>query len=203
MKRSETFSEFSKAFAKYQAEIQNPALTATNPHFKSKYCPLPDVIKTVRPILAKHGLSFHQDISSDGDHVVVITTLYHESGEFLESSPLKIPAARGGKPADAQGFGSAASYAKRYQLQAVCGIAAEEDSDAEDLTEHPNQYAPSQPQQPSNAALAAKYQLVMGSREGFEAYRQKLVDQGRDNSYISKALDEALIKKKQQSEAAS
>lgn len=198
MKRSETFSAFAKAFAQFQAEVNNPKLTANNPHFKSKYSPLSEVLNTVRPILAKNGLSIHQDVSSEGDKVVVITTLYHESGEFLESSPLAISGSRGGKPADAQGLGSAASYAKRYQLQAVVGVAADEDTDGEELYERQQYQAPKPVQTTvqnkpviTKQTLAAKYQLVMGDSKGFEDYYTKQSGKGYDHTHISTLLDEA------------
>jgi hypothetical protein len=72
MIRSETFKEFASAFAKFQADVQNPKLTAENPHFRSRYAPLSEVLNTVRPILAKHGLSVFQDVATEEDKVVVI-----------------------------------------------------------------------------------------------------------------------------------
>jgi hypothetical protein len=201
MKRSETFSSFAKAFAAFQGEVNNPKLTATNPHFKAKYAPLSEVLSVVRPILAKHGLSVHQDVGNEEDKVKVITTLYHESGEYLESSPFCIPAGRGGKPADAQGFGAAASYAKRYQLQACIGVAADEDDDGESLAQHNNQQqyqTQAAPKGPSKQTLAAKYQLGTGSRDGFDEYYNKQIAEGKDHMYIDGALDKAIAKKKEQ-----
>jgi hypothetical protein len=203
MKRSETFGSFAKSFSQFQAEVKNPALTANNPHLKSKYAPLSEVINTVRPILAKYGLSFYQDVASEDDKVKVTTTLFHESGEYLESSPLYIPGSRGaGKPADAQGIGSAASYAKRYQLQAVCGVAAEEDTDGEDLIQQPNAINDLLPTnmtpQISKQSLAAKYQLGTGSRDGFDDYYNEKINEGWKHEDINKALDKALAKKKAQ-----
>jgi hypothetical protein len=203
MKRSETFGAFAKAFAAFQAEVTNPKMTASNPHLKSKYAPLAEVLNTVRPMLAKHGLSLHQDLSSDADKVTVITTLYHESGEFLESSPFSVSILKGGKMAEAQVMGSAASYAKRYQLQAVVGVAADEDDDGESQAPHNNNnyQAPpvSKPQHEiyTKPQLAAKYQLGTGSRDGFDEYYQSKIDEGWNHGDINKALDKALAKKNQ------
>lgn len=195
MKRSETFAEFAKAFSKFQAEVTNPKMTADNPHLKSKYAPLAEVFNTVRPILAKYGLSVFQDVATQDDKAVITTTIIHESGEFLESSPLFIPAARGGKPVDAQGIGSAISYGKRYQLQASIGVAADSDDDGENISSD-NQYIPTNMVGKSSAeneeaALKVKYQLVMGQIEGFADYVKNLRDKGHDNAYINAALDHA------------
>lgn len=212
MKKSETFKEFASSFAKFQLEVTNPKMTADNPYFKSKYAPLDEVLKVVRPILAKHGLSVYQDVSTHEertDHVVIVTTIMHESGEWLESSPLTLPAFQklkdGRSEFNAQGAGSAITYAKRYSLQASLGIAADSDSDGEEQQGRTSYQAPKTPKPlntPTQATLAAKYQLVMGSRDGFEEYCKKLHDQGKDDSYILNALEKAQAKKKQQ-EAAS
>jgi hypothetical protein len=209
MKRSDTFKEFASAFAKFQSEVQNPKLTADNPYFKSKYAPLDEVLRVVRPELTKHGLSIFQDVSTDSekpDHVVITTLVMHESGEWLQSDPLVLPGFQklkdGRTEFNAQGAGSSITYAKRYQLQAALGIAADSDDDGE-VSVGRNQYqAPAKPQPqsnaPSDAQIAAKYQLVMGSREGLEDYVKKLHDQGKDNSYIMNALDKAFSKKQKE-----
>lgn len=200
MQHSESLSNLTKALAQFQSEVENPKLSRENPHFKSKFAPLSEVLNTVRPFLTKHGLSVYQNVSSDEQfNVVVITTVFHSSGEFIESDPLKIPAGRGGKPADAQGIGGAASYGKRYQIQACLGITADEDDDGEALSNRGYQAKPKIEtlNTPSQAQLAAKYQLVMGSRNGFEEYCKKLYEQGKDDAYILSALDRAIGMKKE------
>lgn len=206
MKRSETFSEFSKAFAKFQAEVSNPKMTADNPYYNSKYSPLSEVLNTVRPPLTKHGLSVYQDVASKDDQVIITTTLFHESGEWLESSPLILPAHQklknGNKEFNAQGAGSAISYAKRYQLQAALGIAADEEDDGDNQSHgNPNnQYVPTNMiGTPSEATLKAKYQLLKGTVEGFKEYMEKLrTEKKYDDNYIERILTQA-IKEKQES----
>lgn len=199
-KRSISIASITKALSQFQGEVENPTLNKSNPHFKSKYADLSEVLNTVRPILTKYGLSIYQNVGTNGDSVTITTTIFHESGEWIESNTMTIPAGRGGKSADAQGIGSAASYGKRYQIQAVLGITAEEDDDGEAV--RGNYQAPKPKMdtkaQPSQAQLAAKYQLVMGSRDGFDEYVQKLKGQGKDESYIMDALDRAFEKKKEQ-----
>lgn len=206
MKRSETFASFAKAFSQFQAEVTNPKMTADNPYFKSKYAPLDEILKGVRPVLSKYGLSVFQDVATHEerhDHVVIITTIYHESGEWLESSSLILPAFQklknGEKEFNAQGAGSSISYAKRYQLQAALGIAADSDDDGENQQGDRTPYVPkNMVSTPSEATLKAKYQLVMKKTDGFEEYCQKLRDQGHDDAYIGRALDKAKQKQEQQ-----
>lgn len=123
MNKSESIKELAAALAKFQGEIKNPANTATNPFFKSKYAPLNDVLNTVRPILSKNGLSVVQAPSGDGQNIIVSTTLIHESGEWIEFPELVLKA---DKPT-AQGAGSAITYARRYAISAILGISSEDD----------------------------------------------------------------------------
>lgn len=125
MNKSETIIELSKALARFQGEVGNPKNTATNPFFKSKYAPLEEVLNTVRPILAKNGLSIIQAPSSEGEYISITTTLIHESGEWIEFAPLNLKTDKN----TAQGAGSAITYARRYAISAILGIASEEDDD--------------------------------------------------------------------------
>lgn len=122
MKTSESITSIAKALAAYTAEAENASKNAKNPHFRSSYADLAEVINTVRPVLAKHGISFIQSPTFDGDMVTVETTLLHESGEFI-SSQVSAPVTK----RDAQGVGSAITYCRRYGLSAMCGVAQEDD----------------------------------------------------------------------------
>ena len=125
MNKSESITKLAAALAKFQGEIKNPNNTAVNPFFKSKYAPLEEVLNTVRPILSKHGLSILQSpISSEG-MVGVNTILLHESGEWIEFTPVMLNM---DKPT-AQGAGSAITYARRYAISAILGINSEDDDD--------------------------------------------------------------------------
>ncbi|WP_130807670.1 ERF family protein [Senegalia massiliensis] len=134
MNKSESIKNLAIALSKFQAEITNPANTATNPFFKSKYAPLNDVLNNVRPILSKHGLSVVQAPAGDGENIVVTTLLIHESGEWIESEPLVLKA---DKPT-AQGAGSAITYARRYALSAILGISSEDDDDGNNAEPNKN-----------------------------------------------------------------
>jgi hypothetical protein len=113
----------SKALVKAQAAMSHAAKDAKNPHFKSAYSSLASVIDAVRPALSSNGLAFVQKLHTADGGVSVETVLIHESGQELSCGTLFIPATK----QDAQGYGSAISYAKRYSLQAALGIASEDD----------------------------------------------------------------------------
>jgi hypothetical protein len=133
MKRSESIANIASALCKFQAECPAPKKTAENPHFKSKYSPLEEIISTIKPYLAKNGLSFFQSTTTEGENICVTTLILHESGEYIESEPLKLPMGK----VTAQGAGSAVTYARRYSLCAALGIAAEDDDDGNAATEQP------------------------------------------------------------------
>jgi hypothetical protein len=105
------------------AEIEAATKAATNPHFKSKYADLGAVIEAVKPALIKHGLFFTQRCQPAEDGVSVETVLHHSSGEKESLGILYVPANK----RDAQGFGSALTYARRYALQTAFGVPTEDD----------------------------------------------------------------------------
>ena len=123
MKKSESIVELGTALALAQAEMSNPAKNSSNPFFKSKYADLAEVINISKPTLAKFGLSVIQMPYAMNGHVGVETTIIHKSGEYI-SSRLNMPL--GGKK-DAQAVGSSITYARRYALAGMCGIAQEDD----------------------------------------------------------------------------
>lgn len=145
MQKSESIKEIATALSKFQAEIQNPKNTADNPFFKSKYAPLNEILNDVRPLLAKHGLSVLQMPSGDGEELIITTLLMHNSGEYIETCPLKMKPAKN----DPQGIGSAVTYGRRYSLSAILGISSEDDDDGNAATHgrpEPTQKPPQAPQ---------------------------------------------------------
>lgn len=114
------------ALAKAQAELKNATLNKVNPHFKSRYADLAGIRDTVTPVLSKHGLSIVQFTTVNQYGFCLVTRLMHESGQYIEGR-YPLPELLD-KP---QAMGSAVTYARRYTLSAMCGIAAEEDDDGE------------------------------------------------------------------------
>lgn len=127
MNKSESVTKIFAALVKAQEELKNSFKSATNPHFKSKYSPLDEIINGIKPVLSKHGLAITQDVSGDGDRVTVSTLIMHESGEWVEQTGLTIKPAK----TDAQGTCGAVTYARRYALQAALNISSDDDDDGE------------------------------------------------------------------------
>jgi len=111
------------AFVKAQRGFAPALKTSTNPHFRSKYVDLAGCIEAVVDALNSAGIALIQRTSEDSTGVTVETVFVHESGETLECGKLHVPASK----QDAQGYGSALTYARRYSLMAACGIAPEDD----------------------------------------------------------------------------
>lgn len=111
------------AMANAFAEIEAVAKDKVNPHFKSKYADLGSVIEALRPILAAHQLYFIQCCEPSEDGVIVATYVRHVSGAQVDFGKLYVPANK----RDAQGFGSALTYARRYALVTAFGVPTEDD----------------------------------------------------------------------------
>lgn len=129
--QSPLLSELLTALSEAQGELSHASKSSLNPHFKSKYADLSEVIDTFRPVFAKHGLSVVQRNFPCDDGVTVVTTIYHKTGQWLSDGGLHVPAGK----RDAQGFGSALTYARRYGLSSMIGIAPDEDDDGNKAAE--------------------------------------------------------------------
>src|SRR5512139_2803768 len=126
MLQSETTADLSAALVKAQAAMKSAAFNKVNPHFKNRYADLAAIIDAVRKPLTDNNLSFTQttEVHVDGCFLLV-TTLRHASGQWIAGTyPLP-------RDAKSQELGSALTYAKRYTLSSITGIAADEDDDAE------------------------------------------------------------------------
>jgi hypothetical protein len=113
------------ALLAFQAEMPTLRKTATNPHFHSKFCPLDEIVETVTPLLYKHGLTWSTMPSQEDGKPVLRYVLQHAaSGSgVMDAMPLLLD-----KP-NAQGQGSAITYARRYAITAVLNLVADEDDD--------------------------------------------------------------------------
>jgi hypothetical protein len=111
------------ALAKAQAEMGKALKQANNPHFKSKYADLGNVMDACLPALNAAGIAVIQPTGEDEHGRFVETILIHgESGESLACRVPLIVAKN-----DMQGYGSAVTYGRRYGLMAMAGIAPEDD----------------------------------------------------------------------------
>lgn len=123
MNKSESIASLSAAMSKAFADIENAAKDKTNPHFRSKYADLGNIVDAVKPALLKHGLWFSQVSYDIENHAAIETVIYHASGEWLSCGIVSVPVSK----VDAQGYGSAMTYARRYSLSAAFGVAPEDD----------------------------------------------------------------------------
>lgn len=126
MNSSSSIVEISKALLQAQSKMGAATKGASNPYYKSRYADLNSVIEACKEHLNSAGIAVLQPVMSDETGDYIVTTLVHTSGEFL-TSRMKI---KSSKENDSQAFGSAISYSRRYSLQSMLFIPAEDD-DAE------------------------------------------------------------------------
>lgn len=121
-----TFSEnldlIAKAIANAQAEMGHARKDNTNPHFGSKYADLAAVWDAIGVEMAKQGVAIIQAPSATGNLVTVETMLVHSSGQWMKST-LTLTCSN----YTAHAIGSGLTYARRYSLAAMCGIAPDDD----------------------------------------------------------------------------
>ena len=138
---SQTISKISAALAKAQAQIENPekSLTATieSPFPREgqrtfRYASLSTGLDIVRKCLGQHEIATVQSTAIDRETGLIrlTTTLVHASGEWVSSDWPVCPASDTAAP---HRMGAALTYARRYALFTLVGIAGEDDLDAPDL----------------------------------------------------------------------
>lgn len=129
MNKSDSIASIAAALAKAQAQLKNPPYDSKNPHFRNSYASLASVRDTITPVLAAHGIAVLQLLGKSEVGVSCETVLTHESGEWI-SSTIELPASK----QDAQGYGSACTYARRYALMAIVNVVGDEDDDANEAS---------------------------------------------------------------------
>ena len=135
MKTSETIQNLSKALAEFRKEAEQPSRsktvtvkTRTGGNYQYSYAPLEKVVEVIDKVASKHGLSYLQEAyTADNGSPAIVTRLMHSSGEWIETRPMVLASNNN----DAQSQGSSITYARRYQLSALFGIAAEDDDDGD------------------------------------------------------------------------
>jgi ERF superfamily len=142
---SESVAALASALAKAQVELINPekSLTATirtgrpgEGERRFRYAPLSSGLDIVRKTLGQHEIATLQTTAIDetAGMVHLTTTLAHASGEWIASDWPVCPIAETANP---QRMGAALTYARRYALFTLVGIAGEDDLDAPDLCDGP------------------------------------------------------------------
>lgn len=149
MKTSETITKIAPALLAAQRNIGAAVKGSTNPFFKSKYADLGAVMEACKDALNENDIVVLQPVGMDGERTYVETILLHTSGEYISDrmlvtivpTPVKQNSLETITTPQAQG--SAITYARRYALQSLCFIPAEDDDGNSANGNHANQ----QPQQ--------------------------------------------------------
>lgn len=135
MAEQEEKKELYADLIKFRKALKQPKKDTQNTFFNSKYVTLEGVQRAIDEAIQETGLSYFQQIRNTDNGVSVNTIIVHESGQALQSGWLSLNPVK----QDPQGYGSAITYARRYQLSAMFGISSDLDDDGN---------ASSQPQQP-------------------------------------------------------
>ena len=127
---SPTIGKLADALSKAQGEIKGAIKDSTNPFFKAGYSTLCSVWECCREPLSKNGLAIVQIPHESDQQVIIETILMHTSGEWVSGKISMKPV-----KTDPQSIGSAMTYARRYALSAMVGVAPiEEDDDGNAAT---------------------------------------------------------------------
>lgn len=151
-----------------QADLEPLVKTAANPFFKSKYAPLPEVAEALKPILAKHHFSlpvFPTVVDTPSGPVNGLRfMLLHKSGEFLSGVWMLNPA-----QATPQGEGADTTYKRRFGIQSITGLVADDDDDGHTAS---MRNGATRPAAPKTAADVKRDQLRKWAAEkGFDLKR--------------------------------
>lgn len=134
---SESFGKIAEALADAQGEfpvieksreatVKGRTKAGQEYSYDYKYADIADVLHAVRPVLAKNKIAIIQPTVLRGGNIFIVTRLVHASGEWLEC---EYPVTRYQEERH-QAMGGALTYARRYSLCTLIGVAAEEDLDA-------------------------------------------------------------------------
>lgn len=127
MNTSDSIGKLATALLHAQKAITFAAKDSKNPAFKSTYANLESVIEAVKGPLNDAGIVFVQTFSPSQPGFLNLTTrLLHESGEWIQDE-MTVPLQK----QDAQGYGSAATYSRRYALAAITGLYQADDDGTE------------------------------------------------------------------------
>jgi hypothetical protein len=170
--QSETTGELTKALVKAQADFKSvmKTKTARMGSYTYTYADLADIVEAVRPSLGVCGLAYTQSPTIAGGLPALTTTLLHESGEWISDTMLLFIAKD-----DAQGQGSAITYARRYALAAVLGIVTEDDDDGAGASER-------------------GFERQQGQDQGHHGQTRSEVESGRDGGTRTRPTDNPDIK---------
>lgn len=120
--RSQEIGKLALALSQVQGKLEHAKRDVENPFFKSRYADLAAVLDVAKELLTEHELCVSQTTFLDDGKLYLRTELIHSSGQWQASIYPIVPVKH-----DPQSLGSALTYARRYQYQAIVGIATEDD----------------------------------------------------------------------------
>jgi len=186
MKTSEQIDAIASALAKAQAEIKNPTKDSINPHFKSRYVDLASGLEAVRATLSKNGIAVIQSTTVENLFITLETRLAHSSGQWISCTYPVIQF-----PAKQQEIGSAITYARRYSLFGLVGIAGDDDDDGNEASKRDTrppvkQEKPQPSKEDSEAAFKALAETLMLADsieqiDGWLAHNMKTIETLHDD----------------------
>lgn len=135
-------ASLAEALVAAQAEMPAVEPDSVNPHFKSRFVSLGNLVAKTRPVLNRHGIAVTQfpSIDENGKPTLVTILLHGPTGERLEyPAPLMLT------KADPQGQGSAITYMRRYAWSSSLGIVDQEDDDGNSASAQANGAAKTEP----------------------------------------------------------
>ena len=128
MEKSESIKDISDALLKFDSEVATISKTATNPFFKNKYAPLPEILEAIKEPLQTAGLTVKQ--FPEGEHGLTTIIIHPLSGQWISSTYYMKPVKD-----DPQAEGSRITYQRRYALGAVLGLNIDVDDDGQAASE--------------------------------------------------------------------
>ena len=146
-----------------------------NPHYKKKYASLSAILEAIEPALLEQSLLISQAVQES----LLVTRLYHASGQFLEAVYV-LPSIE-----DMQKVGSAITYAKRYSICGLLSVVADEDDDAESLKTSSTPTRAKPKTQTYNEDLE-KTSQVRTAREAAGLSQQQVIDLLQSNFGVDK-----------------
>ena len=111
------------ALAAAQSEMGNLMKGAINPHFRSSYSTLSEVVSAAREALARHGIAFFHTMAAEGEQMYMKTILAHGASETTIECAVPLVVDKN----NMQGMKSATTYAKRIGLESLTGLAPQDD----------------------------------------------------------------------------
>jgi hypothetical protein len=175
--------EIASALVKAQKEFGPALKSSTNPAFRSRYADLSACVEAVIDALNNNDIFMMQPTYECDNGVIVETIFIHSSGEQISSGKLHVPATKH----DAQGYGSALTYARRYSLMTACGIAPEDD-DGNSASKP--KAAPAKPAaQPAAPAKASPPPAKIEGKEGPWQLKVSIEPEGEFADWASIVMD--------------